>query len=588
MEGLFVLLFLISLVALLIGLINPKIVVKWGNKRTRAKVFLYYGLSMVIFFILFGITHEALEKGKNGESEEKRISRETQKMSVEKKQGESSEKQAKIQPPNLKVNYPTNIILDRAYEMIHNISKVQQGDLLYNNQRSAFLEIAKAYGEIGNKEKEMQSLSKAFSATEKLSERKALPFSYIVDAYVDRKEWEKAIAVADRIGKEDIIMKYIAYYTIAIKMAEFNLDKALQLIDKIDQDKEPFTKARAYLFVSGKGSDNLIINYLNESLRLAQNCQKEAFKKDTKDNYVFRLAKMLVVITLFCEVGVKLITIKEVERGEEVISYASNLIDEMTAISYEALRDSVLPGKDIATMLVSRDKDIALSIISKKWAEVAYIDKAAQFSDMINSEESRQETKAEIFFIQAENKLKLGKRMEAAQTLDSGYDFLMVSTKMRDPSKSNTSIKLWTRLAVLYVKSQEFSKAYNIVQYIYNKDRSALKATLLNDDVLQVGCALAKEGRKKEVEEMIKMYKPYEYYYTTKLQSCLAENYASDGNKEEAYDLLMDALKSLEDRKGWKEKSLMNIGISLQKCGIEVDKQVERQVKSSLKKIESK
>lgn len=49
-------LFLLSfacLLLLLIGLINPKLVIRWGQKRTRSRVFLIYGLSMIICFIWF-------------------------------------------------------------------------------------------------------------------------------------------------------------------------------------------------------------------------------------------------------------------------------------------------------------------------------------------------------------------------------------------------------------------------------------------------------------------------------------------------------------------------------------------------------
>lgn len=58
MNDLFLLLFLLSFVGLIIGLIKPSIVVRWGDmqKRNRKSVCKYYGLALVASFILFGIS----------------------------------------------------------------------------------------------------------------------------------------------------------------------------------------------------------------------------------------------------------------------------------------------------------------------------------------------------------------------------------------------------------------------------------------------------------------------------------------------------------------------------------------------------
>lgn len=50
------LMFFISLLLLIIGLFSPKTVIRWGNKKTRAEVFLVYGIATFIFLILIGIT----------------------------------------------------------------------------------------------------------------------------------------------------------------------------------------------------------------------------------------------------------------------------------------------------------------------------------------------------------------------------------------------------------------------------------------------------------------------------------------------------------------------------------------------------
>jgi len=56
MVVLFTTLFLLSLLALVIGLIRPSLVIRWGQKKTRGRVFLTYGLAAVVFFTLLGIT----------------------------------------------------------------------------------------------------------------------------------------------------------------------------------------------------------------------------------------------------------------------------------------------------------------------------------------------------------------------------------------------------------------------------------------------------------------------------------------------------------------------------------------------------
>ena len=56
MSDLSMLLLLLSLVGLIVGLISPRLTIRWGNRRTRGRVVLTYGLAVVVFFILFGVT----------------------------------------------------------------------------------------------------------------------------------------------------------------------------------------------------------------------------------------------------------------------------------------------------------------------------------------------------------------------------------------------------------------------------------------------------------------------------------------------------------------------------------------------------
>lgn len=58
MDNLFLLLFLISIVALIIGLIKPELVIRWGDKekKNRKSVLKVYGVSIIAFFVLFSIS----------------------------------------------------------------------------------------------------------------------------------------------------------------------------------------------------------------------------------------------------------------------------------------------------------------------------------------------------------------------------------------------------------------------------------------------------------------------------------------------------------------------------------------------------
>lgn len=58
MNNLMLLLFLLCLVCLIIGVIKPTFVIRWGElkKRNRKSVFKYYGIGLIITFILFGVS----------------------------------------------------------------------------------------------------------------------------------------------------------------------------------------------------------------------------------------------------------------------------------------------------------------------------------------------------------------------------------------------------------------------------------------------------------------------------------------------------------------------------------------------------
>lgn len=89
MVGFFSLLTLICLVCSFIGLVNPKLVIRWGDleKRTTKKVLKYYGTGFIIFFILFGITADMAaseeDKLRPPESSIEQVLTEDEKVAIE-------------------------------------------------------------------------------------------------------------------------------------------------------------------------------------------------------------------------------------------------------------------------------------------------------------------------------------------------------------------------------------------------------------------------------------------------------------------------------------------------------------------------
>lgn len=76
MDFLFFGLSLVCLLMFLLGLINPKWVLRWGKEKTRKKVGIYYGTAFFIFFILLAIsipTDEQENKTVDNEYSEKAV-----------------------------------------------------------------------------------------------------------------------------------------------------------------------------------------------------------------------------------------------------------------------------------------------------------------------------------------------------------------------------------------------------------------------------------------------------------------------------------------------------------------------------------
>lgn len=85
MAGLFALLFVICFIALIIGLINPNVVVRWGTRKekTRKDVLKYYGIGMLLFVVLTGVFLENSDQ--NTEQDKPAISGITAEKEVENK-----------------------------------------------------------------------------------------------------------------------------------------------------------------------------------------------------------------------------------------------------------------------------------------------------------------------------------------------------------------------------------------------------------------------------------------------------------------------------------------------------------------------
>ena len=85
---------IIAFFALIIGLIRPTIVIHWGEKRTRGKVLLYYGLGMIFLSIISGlIKPEEIRK----QETQQRVERLQKQQEQEAREQEQKEKERQQQ-----------------------------------------------------------------------------------------------------------------------------------------------------------------------------------------------------------------------------------------------------------------------------------------------------------------------------------------------------------------------------------------------------------------------------------------------------------------------------------------------------------
>ena len=58
MDNLFLILFFLSIAGLIIGVIKPQVVVRWGANKSRKRAVLIFGIATLAFFMLFAVTTE--------------------------------------------------------------------------------------------------------------------------------------------------------------------------------------------------------------------------------------------------------------------------------------------------------------------------------------------------------------------------------------------------------------------------------------------------------------------------------------------------------------------------------------------------
>ncbi len=116
MDNLFTALALCSLIALLLGLIKPSLVVRWG-KKSRGRAFLYYGLMFIIFIALLGALDTPTHKKNGFEQKHQKDLKVTKESEVDEKEG--TKKPAINSKKSLYgyMNKKGNIIVEPKFEM---------------------------------------------------------------------------------------------------------------------------------------------------------------------------------------------------------------------------------------------------------------------------------------------------------------------------------------------------------------------------------------------------------------------------------------------------------------------------------------
>lgn len=95
MSNLFFLLALVCLVTLIVGMVKPELVIRWGNKRNRKMVFRWYGVGLIASFILMGATAENATNKNDAASKSTSTSTQKEEVKKEAKKEESPKEEPK-------------------------------------------------------------------------------------------------------------------------------------------------------------------------------------------------------------------------------------------------------------------------------------------------------------------------------------------------------------------------------------------------------------------------------------------------------------------------------------------------------------
>lgn len=152
----FVGVFLLCLIALIVGLIKPAAVIRWGDeaKKNRKNVLKYYGTAALIFFILVGITAGPSQQNSKAASN-KPAATDEKKLSDNKSKKTESDKKA-------------------ASEIDNKITALGDANALTLNKESSVKEIRDNYNLLTEDQKKLVTkLDTLTSAEKKISDLKA-------------------------------------------------------------------------------------------------------------------------------------------------------------------------------------------------------------------------------------------------------------------------------------------------------------------------------------------------------------------------------------------------------------------------------
>ena len=119
MSNFIIILFFLCLICLMIGFIRPELVIRWGEKRDRKRVLIYYGIGLILIFVLFGVT---LPKDSNTSTSTKDTMINNEKI---KQANKKKEEEEKLIIKNLQEKYKPILESGKDYSNMTN----EEGDI---------------------------------------------------------------------------------------------------------------------------------------------------------------------------------------------------------------------------------------------------------------------------------------------------------------------------------------------------------------------------------------------------------------------------------------------------------------------------